>query len=417
MSISLSSPSLSSLDINVDSLFPLIDRVLSFEACLYHQVLPLSLEGSRLRLGMVDLDDTSALGYCRQILSYLQCSVVAQRISADLHQSMLKAYLNHISSQSNIPPALPEPVPSPANFDTTQTEEDITQQVSQETVKQVSEHWPERPTLILEGDEILELRQEAIAPSHSSAPPASSTAPLAPPSRLCSKRAKTAENQNDTAHLQGLPELKIQGIYLSSPIEVLAELPPSILWQELLSRVLGGGIGRLFFERHANGGRILWSLNGVVQSVLENLPLEVFKGVINELKLLTHLPLISIKQTKEVEIERFYQGERLLLRLRVMPGEYGEDATLQVLRGAALKFHQRQQLTNLGRDAVAIADQLQKKLNEIRDRTEKQSEFSGKELDSLATLHNILDRLTKQVRELETRRQQWQATEGNPVAQ
>ncbi|MDJ1182315.1 hypothetical protein [Roseofilum casamattae] len=412
MSISLSSPSLSSLDINVDSLFPLIDRLLSFEACLYHQVLPLSLEGSSLRLGMVDLDDTSALDYCRQILSYLHCSVVAQHISTDLHQSMLKAYLNHVSSQSHLPSALPEPIASPSNVEATQTEEDM--QVSQETANQVFEHWPERPTLILEGDEIIELRQEAIAPSHTSAPKAPSTAPPAPPSRSCSKRV--ARHQNETADLQGLPELKIQGIYLSSPIEILAELPPSILWQELLSRVLGGGIGRLFFERHANGGRILWSLNGVVQSVLENLPLEVFKGVINELKLLTHLPLISIKQTKEVEIERFYRSERLLLRLRVMPGEYGEDATLQVLRGAALKFHQRQQLTNLGRDAVAIADQLQKKLNEIRDRTDKPSAFSGKELDSLTTLHNILDRLTNQVRELETRRQQWQETEGNPAA-
>ncbi len=352
----------SAVQIDTDRLFPLIDRVLSFEACLYHQVLPLALEGSRLRLGMVDLEDGNALSYCRQILAYLQCSIITQKISSELHQSILKAYLNQVSSKPKNVAVLPEattPAPPPS--------------------VDKSEHWQNRPTLVLDSEEALDL----IPPTPRTPPP--------PPSAVSSSKT----------HLRGLPELKIQARYLSSPVEVLATLPPAVLWQELLSRVLVGGIGRLFFERHAEKGRILWSLNGVVQSVLDDLPLEVFKGVINELKLLSRLPLLPVQTTKEVELERFYQEERLLLRLRVMPGKYGEDATLQVLRGAALKFHQRQQLTNLGRDALTIAQQLQKKLNEIRARTEGNAEFSGKELESLASLNQILTHLTRQVQDLE----------------
>jgi len=368
---SFHSSSASHPNIDSDRIFPLLDRALSFEACLYHQVLPLALEGSRLRLGMVDPEDNSALNYCRQILSYLRCSIVTQKISSDLHQSILKAYLNHISSQQQPPPALPELSSPPAPPSRYQGNAE-------------SDHWQNRPTLVLDADEGLNLLQKEAPESDSTAKPSPSVTPLKP--------------------IKGLPELNIQAQYLSSPVERLATLPPSILWQELLSRVLVGGIGRLFFERHPHHGRVLWSLNGVVQSVLDNLPLDQFQGVIHELKLLSRLPLIPVKTVKEVELERYYNQERLLLRLRVMPGKHGEDATLQVLRGAALKFHQRQQITTMGRDALTIAQQLQKKLNDLRDRAHGDTQLSGKELESLTSLNQILVHLTAQVQDLQALR-------------
>ncbi|MCY7407795.1 MAG: hypothetical protein LH631_10570 [Alkalinema sp. CAN_BIN05] len=61
-----------------DTIFSLIDQVLPFEACLYHQVLPLLLMDNQLRLGMVDLVDVSALEYLRKVLAYFQyCGVIA----------------------------------------------------------------------------------------------------------------------------------------------------------------------------------------------------------------------------------------------------------------------------------------------------------------------------------------------------
>jgi type II secretory ATPase GspE/PulE/Tfp pilus assembly ATPase PilB-like protein len=190
--------------------------------------------------------------------------------------------------------------------------------------------------------------------------------------------------------------LEVQAIHLSRPIEFIATLPPKQLLQELLGRVLIGGIGRLYFERQAERGRILWSQDGVLQSVLEGLTLQVFQGLIIELKRIVNLPLLPVIQPKQVEIERRYQQEALLLRLRVMPSNHGEEATLQVLRGVALKFYQRQQLQKLSQEALNLAQQLQQKLNEIRDRSDRYP----MPLETLPALNQVLRGLDEQLEAL-----------------
>ncbi|HAG79572.1 MAG TPA: pilus assembly protein PilB, partial [Cyanobacteria bacterium UBA12227] len=90
---------LSGLD--TEQMFRLIDSILPFEACLYYQFLPLALEGKYLKLGMVDPNDSSALGYVRHILAYLNCALKKEQISTDTHQSILSSYLNHIHSTSS----------------------------------------------------------------------------------------------------------------------------------------------------------------------------------------------------------------------------------------------------------------------------------------------------------------------------
>jgi type II secretory ATPase GspE/PulE/Tfp pilus assembly ATPase PilB-like protein len=187
--------------------------------------------------------------------------------------------------------------------------------------------------------------------------------------------------------------LEVQALHLSRPIEFIATLAPQDLLQELLARVLIGGIGRLYFERQPNQGRILWSQDGVLQSVIEGVTLSVFQGVIIELKRIVNLPLLPVMQPKQVEIERRYQQESLLLRLRVMPGTHGEEATLQVLRGVALKFYQRQQLDKLGQDALKLAQQLERKVNEIRARSSRHPI----PLEVLPTLHQMVRGLDKQL--------------------
>jgi type II secretory ATPase GspE/PulE/Tfp pilus assembly ATPase PilB-like protein len=196
--------------------------------------------------------------------------------------------------------------------------------------------------------------------------------------------------------VEAAPILEVQARYLSQPIEVIATLAPQQLLQELLGRVLLGGIGRLYFERQADQGRILWSQDGVLQSVIERLTLPVFQGVIIELKRVVQLPLLPVIQPKQVEVERRYQQESLLLRLRVMPGTHGEEATLQVLRGVALKFYQRQQLEKLSQDALKLAQQLQRKLNEIRDRSSRHPTT----IETLPALNQMLQGLDKQLEAL-----------------
>ena len=346
---------------NSEQVFKLIDTILPFEVCIYHQVIPLSMEGSRINLGMVEPQDSAALSYVRQLLGYLKCSLVPRPISSEEHQSTLSAYLNY------------------TNQDRSATQPN---------------------------------RQSAIAPkSKPKSSPKSSDVPKPPPPPLLRKIADTqstgqSERPPDVDPGRSLrdkiPNLELRAQYLASPIEALAALPPSQLLDELLGRVLMGGIGRLFFERQEQNGRILWSRDGVLQSALESLSLPTFQGTINELKRLTNLPMIPVQDARQVEIERMYQKTHLLLRLRVMRGQYGEEATLQVLRGAALKFYQQQKIADLSHEALMLAQQLQGKLGELRDRSTLHPYLSGHSLEMLPALEEIFARLDREMQVLRT---------------
>lgn len=355
---------------DTEQMFRLIDSILPFEACLYYQFLPLALEGRHLKLGMVVPQDTSALDYVRHILAYLNCSLKTKPIQAQTHQTMLSAYLNYSRTT-----------------DAPQKTKAKTEQNSDRS---------ERATLILDDSKITDYNLSEPPPPP---PIPENTNPIsatpAPPQEETASTAVAPTPKVSTAAKTLLP-LEVQALHMSRPIEFIATLAPKQMLQELLGRVLVGGIGRLYFERQATQGRILCSQDGVVQSVLEGLSLPIFQGLVIELKRIVSLPLMPVIQPKQVEIERRYQQEALLLRLRVMPGTHGEEATLQVLRGVALKFYQRQQLEKLSQDALKLAQQLQRKLNEIRDR-------SGRypmPLEVLPALNQLLEGLDEQLESL-----------------
>src|SRR6476646_510970 len=398
-------PSLSSVPIDgtawLDSaqMFQLIDSLLPFEACLYHQVRPLSVEGSRLNLGMVSLEDTAALDYVRRILAYINCSLVPRSISSELHQKMLSAYLSHADQQKQKSQKAAPRLAQPA-----------TPRATSEPRSTAPLDRNNQPTLVVDSPDKLDIpgretdETEYITPvaaSPGSTPPPTPTKPVAPlPQPPAASEISAPPEVPPPTAVSSLPILDVHPQHLSSPIEVLTALSPKNLLDELLGRVLVGGIGRLYFERQQHQGRILWSQNGVLQSVLENLPAAVFQGVINEMKRLTNLPMIPVQKPRQEEVERLYQQSRLLLRFRVMPGTYGEEATLQVLRGAALKFYQQQQLATLSRDALGIDQQLQRKLDEIRDRAETDLGLNGTPLEALPALNQLLQSVDQQLKNL-----------------
>ena len=347
---------------NPEQTFRLIDRVIPFEVCLYHQVIPLSLEGSRLYIGMVDPEDHTALSYLRQLLGYLNCSLVPQEIESQMHQTWLSAYLNHTNKAQQ---GQPRPQGHPTQTSTEETD-------------------------LLSPSETPPLTPGHLDPPQTASPSAKLD-PAPPPPPI--QNLVTCE----------LPELKINPQHLASPAEVLIVLPPPQLLEELLGRVLMGGIGRLYFERQADCGRVLWSQDGMLQSVLEELQLPIFQGTINELKRLMGLPLIPVKHIKQSEIERRYQQDRLLLRFRVKRGDYGEEGTLQVLRGAALKFYQQQKIADLSRDALMTAQQLHKRLHEIRQYYDRHQNLSTQQLEVLPAMEQILQLVTTEIDSLRNR--------------
>ncbi|AFY85062.1 type II secretory pathway, ATPase PulE/Tfp pilus assembly pathway, ATPase PilB [Oscillatoria acuminata] len=348
-----------------EQIFQLIDNLLPFEACLYHEVLPLSIKGSRLHLGMVDPEDSAALEYVRRILGYMRCSLVSEKISTEIHRSMLSAYLNYMHTGKKKASAAPHTpgshVPAPP--------------------------LPPLPNSSHASSVAVHSRNDLLPPPHS---------PSANGDRLSLPAPHSASMLPGPA----VPVLQVSASHPHSPLEELATLPPKDLLQELLGRILEGGIGRLYFERQSQHGRILWSQDGVVQSVMDGLELSLFGGVMNELKLLAHLPLIPLQKPRQVEIERRYNKEDLLLRLRVMPGTDGERATLQVLRGAALKFYKQQQVEDLSRDALRLALQLQRKVDELRDRASKLPDRGLGKLDALPALNQLIRQVDEQLAQL-----------------
>ncbi|HEY9647969.1 MAG TPA: hypothetical protein V6C88_16460 [Chroococcidiopsis sp.] len=505
--------------LNVEQMFILIDGVLPFEACLYYQVLPLFLEGSRLNLGMVTPDDSSAIDYVRRIITYHNFSLTTRSISSTALQTVLSAYLNYSGSrQSSSTPASPgrhnrksraraeqsvDPnfqqtlvVDSPdelngAGFSSSDASTSLPQEAPHEPSKRpspvsgaASTRKAPHPTPAGHGhtDELaqppLELasssvknsvadavtgsitnavadtataaspvsqaaqpataeslnRAESVAakagstseavkaasPSSAAAQSASTDANSAPPPaaapanydsivadppvssalRALSPKLGRAAKSPHPPLIKPLSEIEIQVNHISEPVQVLSKLSPKDLLQELLGRVLLSGIGRLYFERQADFGRILWSQNGVLQSVLDHIELDLFQGVLNEIKRMAEMSMIPITQPKLFEVERIYQQNRLLLRFQFMPGGHGEEATLQVLRGAALKFYQQQQLSKLERDALGIARQLQTKLNELRDRARSESGLTGARLEVLPALSQLLQSIEHQLGDL-----------------
>ncbi|MBN3884731.1 MAG: pilus assembly protein PilB [Nostoc sp. JL34] len=365
-------------------IFQLIDSLLSFEACLYHQILPFRLEDKNLLLGMVHPQDSEALDYVSRILSYINCTMVIEAIAADAHRRVLSAYLNHKNTsqldaqQVHQPTADSPPTNSPTTVaDTPISSLDTNSESSQQPIltvfqTQKRQHSGQRVDL----PPIPELDQ------------LSQTTTLLTP----------IEGENSEAAPNNLPILPTQASEVLSPIELLPTLPAKKLLEELLGRILAGGIGRLYLERQAYEGRILWSDNGVLQSVLDKLPLSVFQGVLNELKRFASLPITTVTEPKQIEKEYVYQKNRLLLRLRVMPGIYGEEATLQVLRGAALKFYQQQQLARLGRDALGISQQLSFKLHELQERFLLNPSLDSQQLEALVALNQLVKNLDQQIK-------------------
>lgn len=396
------SPLLTALELS--QIYTLIDSILPFEACLYYQVLPLHIEGSRLIMGRVDPDDPAAAEYVTKQLSYINYSLSFQEISSDWHRDLLSKYLNYAAKKNQSAPSsavdahpapsaaaprdtaiAPAADPLPLTYILDQSDE-LTAEESPAVAQPLG---PPDQTLNID-------TTRATAPESAPGAAAIADAPLADaaPPQSAAPSSTTAANPAPLA-------LQVDPHYRDIRSTLLPSLPPQPLMQALLGKVLDEGIGRLYFERRSDSGRVLWSRDGVLQAVVDTISLPVFQGVINEFKRLMHLSLIAVNQPKQVEIERMYQGQRILLRLRLMRGEHGEEATLQILRGAALRFYQQQQLERLGRDALDAAQTLQHRLNDIRDRARDTLNFQPTRSETLPALVKLLAELENQVKEIE----------------
>ena len=328
-------------DINLEEAFQLIGKILPLQSCLYHQVLPISVQDQCLTLAMVKAQDAWLLDYIKYLLPSGDYTLKCKSIDPETHQFIIDSYQKYNRS--------PQQEQEPPINDT------LTSQSETNLVETKNQN--QKTTLILDDYE-------------------------------------AEESANLLNSLQGTSQ-KPQTF---PSLESLANLPAKKLWDELLARVVKGGIGRLYFERNSEHGNVIWSQDGVLQSSLKQLDLVVFQNLIRELKSLARLPDFSIEKPKTIELERNYKQERLLFRCRFSRNAYGEEATVQVLRGKALKFYQQKQMDSLGEQALRLSQQLERKLNQIQACTQ----INPSSLDFLPSLKRIQRKVEKQLELLES---------------
>ena len=411
-----------------DTIFSLIDRVLPFEACLYHQVLPLSLINNELRMGMVDLMDVSALDYLRKVLAYLNYRLAPQVISCDLQHQVLSAYLKFKVNHTAKPIEQAKPPEPPTIFlersDHLRGEDPVTnpaiRSIDTSTINTVDEGFDGPPTIFFERPTMFGNDKD---PTISRERPPLSPPTIAPKSELSAPPidrhthdksivkdiVENPEPQFDSRILMQAQPSEFISSPIASPSPIALPGNPKELLQALLGRILETGIGRLFFEHQGHQGRILWSDSGVFQSFVDCLPLRTFNGVIAELKRLTSLPMDPVENVVQVEIERIHERNRLLLRLKLMPkpqiGAHprseGEDATLQILRGTALRFYQQHQVSSVSRDTLTVARQLQRKVEELYRRSHSTLPITPDELALMPELQEVLQTVKNQLSDIE----------------
>jgi type II secretory ATPase GspE/PulE/Tfp pilus assembly ATPase PilB-like protein len=343
-----------------DRILELIDSVLPFEVCLYYRVIPLKVTPDRVHLGMVEPDDLIALEYLNKLFNHVGRIVVAKAISVDAHQFVMSSYLNRSSQRQDeagyTPPSL---------------------------------------------DWLKSVRDE----THDSTTDANHPSPIAsheiPPPDSDSQSSQTSGPDDDLKLFEIQPEPP------HLPVSMLVMLPPDRLLPALLAQVLSSGIGRLFFERREKHGSIVYSQDGIRQSVLDSLPIDLFQGTLDHLKQFMELDAVPAPETspktkdqRESESEFVYRDERVLLRLRVMPGNYGEEATLQVLRGKAMEFYQEKKLEEWSRAAMSSAKLLKFLVRKIRSVYLHRAPRSGHPLTFLPQLEHLLDQLETEMEEL-----------------
>lgn len=397
--------------LNLEQTFRLVERYIPLKLCQSNKIIPLKFQNHCLTLGIVEPDNPNVQNIVAKLLGRKQLTLIGQQLDPQTFQLLLSSYLNYQQThnidliQKSISATTPQ-TSTPRNSDDEDTtglpgvyamEQQRTATANPSADPLAIASSPPDSTAVATSDDyrstlMVNIQEPGDRPTLKDNSQA--TQPDIPAVHVPHAPVQLREASAVANGLGGIyNRLNLIPQYLDKPLDGLIHLPAKQLWQELLGRILSKGIGRLYFENYADEGRIFLSESGVMKEALYGLPIKTFYGVLNEFKRLAHIPPVPVLKAKKAEMEQYYRDERILLRLTIIPGKHGEEGTLQVLRGQALVFHQQKQMDDQGREALAIAQQLERKLRHIYLR----SQINPSPLNSLPELIAACDRLKTQL--------------------
>ena len=181
---------------------------------------------------------------------------------------------------------------------------------------------------------------------------------------------------------------------LEADNEILSNSNPEILWQQLLGKIVSGQIDKLYFQHKENFGSILSGHSGAVSPLLDKLDIAVFEAIVNQIKVMAKLPLKKLDKYRKVAIPKLYNKDRVLLRVEFFPSRHGEEITMQMLQGEALRFYEQRQADRTMEQAISLSQKLEKALG-------KMTRYQGSiELNDLKTLNTIVDKIGEKLQSL-----------------
>ena len=421
---------------NSKEIFQLIDQVFPIDSCRHYEVLPLKLIDSNLTLGMLDPQNEDSLKFVNSIAKVFKYNLEIQLIDLQTHQILLANYPQNSSHSSrteqdqnrtvidtNFNPNAPLNGSNNHRRLTDSAPTVISQ--SEDVSAQKSENPPELPDLPPDLDFLKDLD---LTPPNREKPPkakADLTATLfeIPPELLNQEKPRNlddkptviggnpieilaqevSQNNSEIAFEEAqISDLTAETLDKTSSItaqtetrDFLPKLTSQLSWQKLLEQAFLHQTEYISLSRYSDRGSIVASKDKLTQSSIESVPLPIFCSLIDEIKRMARLSQTANSHSKRVVLERFYEQERILLRLEFSIQEEIEKVRIQILRNQALKNYEQQQMNKVSEQALQLAKQLEKTLRRI------QACFDSAELTNLQELQTVQSRINHQLRLLD----------------
>jgi len=411
---------------NSKEIFQLIDQVFPLDSCRHYEVLPLKLDGSNLVLGMLNPDRDESVRFANSIAKVFEYDLEIQLIDLQTHQIILENYPQNATQANRRPqdenktlidtsfnPNAPlKGVEQPRVVDSTPT-------IISPVISPVVASPADEPGLPADLDFLKDLE---LTPKPKAKPDSTATLFEIPPefrhqspaNNLDHKATIIADNPAEllvTAAAND-PELVFEEAQRSqliaetlgtaSPPEVepettdfLPQLASQLSWQRLLEKAFQHYSEYITLTRYSDRGGIVTEQNNSTQSRIDRVPLPLFCSLIDEIKRMAKLPPNTSSHPQKLVLERFYEQERILLRLEFIVQQQLETVRIQILRGRTLKAYEQQQMDRISEQALQLATQLEKTLRKI------QACFDSAELTNLKELQSIHGRINHQLRLLD----------------
>jgi hypothetical protein len=418
---------------NSKKIFELINTVFPLDSCRHYQILPLELQGRNLTLGMLDPSNQESLKFINSIAKVFQYKLNLKSIDAQTHQIILNIYPQNSQSSQKPQKSDDNKTVIDASFNNV---ESIPLNENQLNRRKLADS---APTIITQPQEELDkfadlppdldfLKDLDLTPHPSAKPAQDASATLYEiPAEFLHTQASSNRNLDDKPTIIGgdpaqllaeeasnsnseivFGETQISDLIPEIPVnfteatleeaeeaDFLPQLLPQLSWHKLLEQAFKYQTEQINLTKYSDRGSIIANQNNEPQSFIERVPLPIFCSLIDEIKRMARLPQPISTIAQKVVLERFYEQERILLRMEFVLHNEQEKVIIQILRDQTLKVYEQQQLDKISEQALHLAQQLEKTLRKI------QASFDTAQLTNLRELQTVQSRINHQLKLLD----------------